>query len=39
MNHSPEFWGLLQEIYPEMSESKLWLKKNGTSFHKFGATF
>lgn len=38
MNHSAEFWDLLRTICPEMQDSKRWLKENGTSLHKYGAT-
>ncbi len=38
MNHSPDFWKLVSEICPLMEQSRHWLKINGTSLHKYGAT-
>ena len=29
MNHSPEFWKLVQSVLPEYGSSKQWLKENG----------
>lgn len=39
MDHSPQFWNVLQKVCPKMDENKNWLKKHGTSMHKYGATF
>ncbi len=29
LNHSPKFWGLVKQIYPEYNGYKRWLKENG----------
>ena len=29
MNHSPNFWKVVESIYPKYKEAKIWLKKNG----------
>jgi len=39
MNHSPEFWALVQKMHPEMEQSKQWLKQKGVLFHKYGAPY
>ncbi|MBL4740184.1 MAG: M48 family metallopeptidase [Sneathiella sp.] len=39
MNHSADFWALVQKMHPEMETSKSWLKQNGVLFHKYGATY
>jgi len=38
MNHSQEFWELVESLCPDMEESKHWLKMNGTSLHKYDTT-
>ena len=35
MNHKKEFWDLVQNLCPEMEDAKKWLRKNGTSLHKY----
>jgi len=38
MNHGPEFWQLLGQIYPEIDTAKSWLQKNSAKIHKYDAT-
>lgn len=35
MNHSPEFWKLVEKICPDYKEQKHWLKMNGETLHLF----
>lgn len=36
MNHSHRFWALTHKLFPETDEAENWLKKHGTSLHRFG---
>jgi predicted metal-dependent hydrolase len=36
MNHSPRYWRLLNSLCPHVEEAERWLKKNGTSLHRYG---
>ncbi len=36
MNHSPRFWTLLRELCPNVDAAEAWLKRNGTSLHRYG---
>ena len=38
MNHSPDFWALVEDICPDMKTSRRWMKKNAGRFHKYNAT-
>ncbi|WP_169566638.1 M48 family metallopeptidase [Sneathiella limimaris] len=38
MDHSPQFWRFLAEIYPEFEDPFQWMKKNAGRFHKYDAT-
>lgn len=38
MNHSPQFWGLLDDLCPNVKAAKKWLKSNAADLHKYGAT-
>ncbi len=33
MNHSPDFWALVESICPDMARHKSWLRANGASLH------
>lgn len=33
MNHSPAFWQVVESIFPDYKNSRLWLKKNGHELH------
>ncbi len=33
MNHSAQFWNLVEEICPDMQEQKNWLRRNGSLLH------
>lgn len=35
MNHSKNFWELVEDIYPEYQPAKLWLKRNGKSLYSY----
>jgi hypothetical protein len=35
MNHSRNFWNLVQKIYPGYIEAKLWLKENNHRLHQY----
>lgn len=39
MNHSRDFWALVEKICPDMKSSRRWMKKNAGKFHKYNATF
>ncbi|MGH1571514.1 M48 family metallopeptidase [Methylobacterium sp. P31] len=36
MNHSPRFWALLRDLCPNVDAAEAWLKRNGTSLHRYG---
>jgi predicted metal-dependent hydrolase len=36
LNHSPRFWRLVHELCPHTEEAELWLKRHGSSLHRFG---
>ncbi|MEL6060867.1 MULTISPECIES: M48 family metallopeptidase [unclassified Methylobacterium] len=36
MNHSPRFWTLLRDLCPHVDAAEAWLKRNGTSLHRYG---
>ncbi len=35
MNHSTNFWQLVEYIYPEYQPAKLWLKRNGRNLYSY----
>jgi hypothetical protein len=37
MNHGPRFWKLVRSLVPDIETPQLWLKKNGTALHRYGA--
>ncbi|MDP4004268.1 M48 family metallopeptidase [Methylobacterium sp. NEAU K] len=36
MNHSARFWALLRDLCPHVDAAEAWLKRNGTSLHRYG---
>lgn len=36
MNHSARFWSLVGAICPHVEEAERWLKRNGSSLHRYG---
>ena len=36
LDHSAAFWALTRHLCPGMDEAELWLKRNGSSLHRFG---
>ena len=37
MNHSPRFWKVVEQLCPDHKELRLWLRKNSTRLHSYGA--
>jgi predicted metal-dependent hydrolase len=37
MNHGPRFWRLVRELVGDVETPQLWLRKNGTALHRYGA--
>jgi predicted metal-dependent hydrolase len=37
MNHSPEFWKIVEEFCPDYRTLRQWLRQNGKSLFKYGA--
>ncbi len=35
MNHSPEYWRVVEQIYPVYQEQRQWLRRNGSLLHRF----
>jgi len=35
MNHSPQFWALVEKFYPQFKLAKAWLKENKIQLHSF----
>jgi len=38
MNHGPDFWALVERIYPDVKSARVWMKKNAGTYHKYDAT-
>ncbi|WP_430913919.1 M48 family metallopeptidase [Methylobacterium sp. sgz302541] len=36
MNHSQRFWRLVGDLCPNVDEAEAWLKRNGSSLHRYG---
>ena len=36
MNHSPRFWRLVHQIFPEAARAKAWLDAHGGDLHRYG---
>lgn len=37
MNHGPRFWALVARTMPRHEEARNWLRKHGSSLHRYGA--
>jgi predicted metal-dependent hydrolase len=37
MNHGPRFWSLVERTMPRHEEARSWLRKHGSSLHRYGA--
>lgn len=37
MNHSPAFWRIVAQLYPDYKRAKKWLKDNAAELHRYGA--
>jgi predicted metal-dependent hydrolase len=37
MNHGPRFWALVERTMPRHEEARSWLRKHGSSLHRYGA--
>ena len=37
MNHSPQFWRLVDRLCPNVRRAKAWLDAHGTDLHRYGA--
>lgn len=35
MNHSPRFWRLVEQLYPDAKTARQWLKKEGYRLHRY----
>ncbi|MEL7117432.1 MAG: SprT family zinc-dependent metalloprotease [Pseudomonadota bacterium] len=35
MNHSPAYWQVVAQIYPDYAAERAWLRKNGTTLHRY----
>lgn len=38
-NHSPAYWSIVAEIFPDYKKAKKWLRTNGAYLHAVGAEF
>lgn len=38
MNHSSDFWDLVEDLCPDYREPRMWLRKNGAQLHRFRFT-
>lgn len=38
MNHSADFWAVVERVFPEYTESRKWLRKQGEELHQFRFT-
>ncbi|MEH3117541.1 MAG: SprT family zinc-dependent metalloprotease [Methylorubrum populi] len=36
MNHSPRFWALANDLCPNVDEAERWLKRHGSTLHRYG---
>ena len=36
MNHSPQFWRLVNRVCPDANRAKVWLDIHGTDLHRYG---
>ena len=35
-NHSKKFWALVDELCPDFSQARGWLRVNGAELHRYG---
>ena len=35
MNHSARFWAVVERLYPDHSEQRVWLRKHGEDLHRY----
>ncbi len=38
MNHSPDFWAIVERLYPDHVAARDWLRTNGPALHAFRFT-
>lgn len=38
MDHSPRFWALVEQLYPNHAPARQWLRTNGAGLHRFAFT-
>jgi predicted metal-dependent hydrolase len=36
MNHSARFWAVLNDLCPNVEAAEAWLKRNGSTLHRYG---
>lgn len=36
-NHSPAYWAVVRQIYPEFAKARAWLRRHGEALHAHGA--
>lgn len=34
MNHSPDYWRVVAQVYPDYKPQRAWLRKNGQQLHR-----
>ena len=35
MNHSAQFWAVVERLYPDYAEQRVWLRKHGEDLHRY----
>jgi predicted metal-dependent hydrolase len=35
-NHSPAYWAVVRQIYPEFAKARAWLRRHGETLHAYG---
>ena len=35
MNHSPAFWAVVEDLYPDYTAQRRWLKEKGPALHRY----
>jgi hypothetical protein len=35
MNHSPKFWSVVEQLFPNYDQQRNWLKVNGENLHSY----
>ncbi|MCW9035443.1 MAG: M48 family metallopeptidase [Rhodospirillales bacterium] len=36
MNHGPDFWATVENLYPDYKKQRRWLKEKGPGLHSYG---